>query len=871
MPGYNLTRDEAYERSQVITNVEKYIVDIDISRVLDNDASTFQACTEIHFSARDGESSFIDIRANNVNSITLNGKELPLTTWNDNRITLEGLKETNVLIIDAQMNYSRTGEGLHRYVDPSDGEVYLYSQCEVADARRIFPCFEQPDIKSSFFFTVKAPAHWNVFSNEPVNTTTSHSDGTTTWSFQPTKLMSSYLIALVAGPYEGTTSSYRRHDGSEVPLGVYARKSLAQYVDAEEIFDITRRGFEFYEAHYGHPYPFTKYDQVFTPEFNAGAMENAGLVTIVESYVFKDRPNGYIIDRRAITILHELAHMWFGDLVTMKWWDDLWLNESFAEFMSHLAATENTRWKDSWTTFFVSEKTWAISQDQLSSTHPIAANIRDLDDVLVNFDGITYGKGASVLKQLVAWVGQDQFLEGVRHYINKNKWSNATLKDLLIELEKASGRDLTTWTKLWLEEAGVNTLRPIITENTVTNGTSVISSLEILQECDKHASMRPHRLKVAGYSLAHGNQMSQDFCIEQDIDGKQTSINIPQGTRRSDIIVLNDGDLAYAKIRFDETSLNNLQKYIDILPNRLARTQAIFTAWDMCRDGELSARQYITLALKVLDVETDGSVLRVLINTIKSAVRTYTATNTRNETHEKVARHIFAALPQLEAGSDKQLQIIGLAIDLACTDEQFATLKGWLSENNLPDGYALDASQRWLITIALAAAGHISERDIDAEYERETTSYAQIYSAQALAAIPDADIHQRVWNDITGTPNNTVTISNTRQRNLCLGFAKSSAESVKDYAEKYFEIARPQWENNSVEMASNVLEYAFPLQLVGYEDTYAVDVISLGETWLATHSDAPAACIRLIKESLDSAYRARRAQQADSAYTGDFL
>ena len=367
----------------------------------------------------------------------------------------------------ADAPYMNTGEGLHRFVDPVDNEVYLYTQFEVPDSRRMFAVFEQPDLKASFTFTVTAPSHWDVVSNSPTPVpveTIPGADGgaRSVWEFTPTPRLSSYVTALIAGPYQSVRSEVTSAAGKVTPLGIFARKSLMQYLDADNIFELTRQGFEFFEAQFGCPYPFEKYDQLFVPEFNAGAMENAGAVTILEGYVFRGKVTDAQVERRAITVLHELAHMWFGDLVTMRWWNDLWLNESFAEYMSHLAAVENTEFGHAWTTFASVEKSWAYRQDQLPTTHPIFAEINDLQDVEVNFDGITYAKGASVLRQLVAWVGPEQFMSGVREYFSKHAWQNTELSDLMAELEKASGRDLERWGQLWLETAGVNTLTPEI-------------------------------------------------------------------------------------------------------------------------------------------------------------------------------------------------------------------------------------------------------------------------------------------------------------------------------------------------------------------------------------------------------------------------
>ncbi len=724
MPGTNLSRTEAAERSAVVST-ESYRIDLDLAT---GSETTFPSVTEVEFAATPGASTFLDIIAISVERVVLNGRELDPSAFADSRFPLDDLAAQNTVRVESTMEYSRTGEGMHRYVDPADGEVYLYSQFEVGDARRVFANFEQPDLKAVYTFTVTAPAAWRVFSNSPTPQPqpATGRDGVATWHFSPTEKMSTYLTSIVAGPYEGYDDDvYHSTDGREIPLGVWARKSLKNYLDPEELFLITKQGFEFYEANYGFPYPFRKYDQIFCPEFNAGAMEHPGNVTLVESYVFRTKPSGATIDRRVITILHEQAHMWFGDLVTMKWWDDLWLNESFAEYMSHLAAVENTRMSDAWVTFLASEKAWATTEDQLPSTHPIAADVADLETVLVNFDGITYGKGASVLKQLVAWVGQEEFLAGVREYIAAYAWGNATLADLLRELEKSSGRDLTEWTKLWLEESGVNILSPVID----INDDGVITSLSIRQESDGRSSLRPHRIAVGGFDLVDG-KLVRTLAAELDIDGALTEVSAFAGKKRPALILVNDGDYAYGKIRMDEDSLRVAIDHLDAFEDHLARTQVLISTWNMCRDGLLSATAYSKIALKAIADESDGTVLRIVLGNLGSAVNLYSALKNRSALRLAVADEVFAILAAAEPGSDHQLQLAAAAMRFATTDEQLALIAGWLDGADVPEGFEVDAEQRWLIQVALAAAGRIGEEDIAAEFERDNTSYGQAYSAQ---------------------------------------------------------------------------------------------------------------------------------------------
>ena len=643
MPGLNLTRDEALARAGVISEVIRYDIELDLTRG-DTD---FGSRTRVEFTAAPGGAAFADLVSTNVRSIKLNDRDLdPGAHHQDSRISLDDLAEHNVLEVDADCQYMHTGEGLHRFVDPADGKAYTYSQFEVPDARRVYTTFEQPDLKSTFTLTVKAPKGWKVFSNAP--TPSPEEDGDSwTYRFATTEKMSTYITAVVAGPYEGVTDTLTSSDGRTIDLGVYCRASVLEHLDADAIIDITRKGFEFFEDAYGIAYPFTKYDQVFVPEYNAGAMENAGCVTFRDAYVFRTRPTEAQLESRANTILHELAHMWFGDLVTMKWWNDLWLNESFAEFMSHLALAENTPYTEGWTGFMV-RKDWGLKQDQLPTTHPITAQIRDLADVEVNFDGITYAKGASVLRQLVSYVGRDAFFAGLHEYLTAHSYANATLADLLGELEKASGRDLAAWSKVWLEEAGVTLLRPSVE----TDEEGRITRLSIEQEAfSEGASLRPHRLAVAGYSL-EGESLQRVFHEELDVDGASTDVPSAEGVARPDFILVNDGDLAYAKIRLDEDSLAFAVANITRFTDSLTRGVVMAAAWDMTRDGQMKARDYLNLALTAVPAETNMQLLTLTLRHIDEAVRTFLAPDARAEAAETVGRRLLLLARTARSGSD---------------------------------------------------------------------------------------------------------------------------------------------------------------------------------------------------------------------------
>ena len=608
----NLTRDEARQRSELIS-VGSYQVELDVT----GGEATFRSVSKVLFDcARPGAGTFINLVAPKVHAITLNGAPVSLDAFDGERIALTGLAAGNELVVDAECAYSRSGEGLHRFADPADGNVYMYSDLETFDAHRIYACFDQPDMKAAYELTVRAPEGWLVVSNMAPDSEGGGpaAGGTRLWHFPPTPVMSTYITHVSAGPWHVVRDE---HDG--IPLGIFCRQSLARYLDPDEIFEVTRQGFDFYHAAFGIKYPFGKYDQLFVPEFKEGAMENAGAVTFLEDYVFRSRVTDFSREARGETILHEMAHMWFGDLVTMRWWDDLWLNESFATWAGTAAQAEATKWRHAWTTFATAYKAWAYRQDQLPSTHPIAADIPDIHAVEVNFDGITYAKGASVLKQLVAYVGRDNFLAGVRRYFAAHSWGNATLADLLSALEAVSGRDLTAWSREWLETAGVNTLRPSYT----VDAAGRFTSFSVLQEAaETHPVLRSHRIGIGLYSRTDG-ALRRTAYFETDISGPSTPVPELVGQDRPDLVLVNDDDLTYAKIRLDDHSLKTLVSSIGEFDSSLPAALCWAAAWDMTRDGEMATRDYVRLVLGGAGSVQDISVVQTLLRQAALAVRRY--------------------------------------------------------------------------------------------------------------------------------------------------------------------------------------------------------------------------------------------------------
>ncbi|MEV8023184.1 aminopeptidase N [Microbacterium sp. NPDC080220] len=846
MPGENLTRIEAQERR---ATVETHAYDVALD--LTTGDEVFASRSVIRFAATAGASTFVDLSARTVREITLNGRSLdPAAVYDDSRIALEGLTDENELVVVADCEYTNTGEGLHRFVDPVDGEVYLYTQFEVPDSRRVFAVFEQPDLKATFRFTVTAPDAWKVVSNSPTPEPQPAGEGLATWSFEPTPRISSYITALVAGPYEQVFSELTSSDGRTIPLGVYARKSLWQYLDADYVFEKTRQGFAYFEDKFGVPYPFAKYDQLFVPEFNAGAMENAGAVTFTETYVFRSKVTDAVKERRVVTILHELAHMWFGDLVTMKWWNDLWLNESFAEWASTIATAEATEWTEAWTTFNAMEKTWAYRQDQLPSTHPVFAEINDLEDVQVNFDGITYAKGGSVLKQLAAWVGIEAFFAGVSAYFQKHAWGNTELSDLLVELESTSGRELTTWSKKWLETAGVNTLAPEIR----VDGDGVITRFAIVQTAPAdYPTIRPHRLGVGFYTL-QGEELVRTHHLELDVDGDLTEVPDLVGHRQPDLVLLNDNDLAYAKIRLDEKSLRTATAHLSKISDPLARSLVWGAAWDQTRDGEASATEYLDLVLQNIGTETESTTVRTTLAQLQLAANSYVDPATRDAARERVAEGLWALAQDAEAGSDSQLQFVTAYASAASTPAQWERVAQLRSGAQELPGLEIDADLSWALLVSLAAGGVVSAAEIDEALAADNTAKGGEFAAQARAALPSVEAKRAAWQSLVDSAD----LPNTVVRSAAAGFVHpAGVPALREFVDAYFDMLLPVWESRTYQIAQYLIVGLYPAPLA---DAALRDAT---RGWLAEHRDAPAALRRLVNENLAGVERALSVQERD--------
>ena len=843
--GVNITRLEANERSTIV-QTQTYEVELDLSTRDD----TFGSRTTVHFTAREGNSTWIDFIAPKVQRIELNGESLDTGIYDGFRIPLRNLMSDNVLIVEAEAAYMNTGEGLHRFIDPVDDEVYLYTQFEIADARRVFACFDQPDIKATYAFTITAPDHWKVTSNSVTPTPATVRDGIAKWNFTATKKMSTYITAIVAGPYYEVRDEYQGKFGT-YPLGLFCRNSLAEYLDPEDLFTVTKQGFKYFEEAFDFGYPFGKYDQLFVPEFNAGAMENAGCVTHHESYVFRSKVTRASYEQRANTVLHEMAHMWFGDLVTMTWWDDLWLNESFAEWAAHQASVAATQYDEAWVNFVNQRKAWGYRQDQLPTTHPIVADMFDLDAVEVNFDGITYAKGASALRQLVAWVGEEAFFAGIREYFKKHAWGNTELNDLLVELEAASGRSLKDWTQRWLQTAGVNTLRPeIVVENGKYKSVTVIQEPPVAPE-GVDQLLRPHHIGIGLYNRA-GSVIKRDQRIEIDVDGARTEVKELVGLPVADLLLLNDGDYTFAKIRLDEASAKTSATGLRDIEDSVSRALIWGAAWDMTRDAEMSTTDYLAMVLTADLGSIEIGVAQQLLLQARSAIEQFGNPSNRAANRDALVGALIPALNHAEAGGDHQLAFVKNIAGLARTPEHIELLKGWLSGSSTPSGLVIDTDLRWQLVARLVALGELPESAIDEELARDNTAGGQRQAASARAGIPTSAAKTAAWTAVVENED----LANALLESTVGGFSQpDQRELLTPYVDKYFAMLSQVWETRTNETAQTLTLGLFP-SLLG-----SPEILQKADNYIANATDIGA--IRLVRELRDNVARSLRCQARD--------
>ncbi|MDG3011329.1 aminopeptidase N [Rhodococcus sp. D2-41] len=825
MNSANLTRDEVSARARAL-EVIGYRVELDLSGAPDLSQPGFATVTTVEFTATEPQ-TWLDFLGPSVEVVTVNGTAVPVE-FDGARIRLRELAERNVVTVTATGAYSRSGEGLHRFHDPADGQTYLYTQYEPADARRVFACFEQPDLKAPFTFRVTVPAGWLVVSNQAAEDATLDG-GRQTVTFAPTLPISTYLTAVVAGPYHRVESSWTRGDLT-VLLGVLCRASLAGHLDADEIVEVTAQGLDFYAEHFEYPYPFGKYDQVFVPEYNLGAMENPGCVTFTESYVFRGKATAAQHQRRANTILHEMAHMWFGDLVTMRWWDDLWLKESFADYMGALACAEATEFTDAWVAFANGRKAWAYSQDQLPTTHPVVADIVDLQAAKLNFDGITYAKGASVLKQLVAYVGSDAFFAGARRYFRDHAFGNTTLSDLLDALEHESGRDLRDWSRAWLQTTGVSTIH--------YDGAALVQS-----------DPRPHRIAVGCYDFDRSGALVRVDQVALDLVEERTPVEMPPAA----LTLINDEDRTYAKVRLDERSLATAERSLDKVADPLARGLIWSALWNACRDGELAVSRYLDAVRAFAPSEQNVSLLSVIVGNAYFAVDHYVPEAQRAARWREWLDTAWSAMSAAAPGSGEQLTWARtVAGPAAHDDSRAAEIRALLDgAGAAPVGLELDPDLRWALWRALATVGRADAADLDGELARDDSAAGRTAWLGALAARPDPAVKAETWRRIFADRG----LSNDRLDALIGGFgAGGRRDLTARFDDDYFAALEAVWSGRSIEIARRIVIGLFPL----------ADSLGSVDRWLSSRADAPAALRRLVIERRDHLARDLRVRATNT-------
>ncbi|SDP49099.1 aminopeptidase N [Nakamurella panacisegetis] len=847
----NLTRAQAAERSAALS-VQSYRVDLDLTDGAGGPGEkTFATRSEVSFSATPGTTTFIDFVGDGIATATLNGKPVDVSGWtNAGGLALTDLEAENLLAIEAVGLYTNTGEGLHRFVDPVDGAVYLYSQFETADAKRLFACFDQPDLKARFTFDVTAPAHWQVVTGGAatgVDTAPPGSGGASVHHFATTQPMSTYITALIAGPYHVVRD---HHDG--IDLGLYCRSTLAEHLDSERILTETKQGFDFFHGAFGVRYPFGKYDQLFVPEFNAGAMENAGAVTFREEYVFRSKVTHYLYERRCETILHEMAHMWFGDLVTMRWWDDLWLNESFATWASVVAQNSATEYTTAWTTFANVEKSWAYVQDQLPSTHPIAADMVDLAAVEVNFDGITYAKGASVLKQLAAYVGFEPFLAGLGTYFREFAFANASLDDLMKHLTDASGRDLSGWTSQWLQTTGIN---PLHAEFEV-GPDGRYTSFEVVQGGAEPGAgeLRTHRLAVGIYDDAEG-RLVRTHRVELDVTGARTAVPGLVGVAHGALVLANDDDLTYCKLALDQDSLATAISRIGDIADSLPRTLVWSAVWEMTRDAKMRARDFVELALTGVHGEDQIGVVQRVLSQVHLAIGSYSDPDWAATTGwPRFTAALLDLATSAEPGSDVQLAAVQSLCAASLSADQLEIIQGWRDESAPLAGLTVDADLAWTLLNALVAHGVAGVDDIEAASTVDATASGERRAMTARSLRPDAAAKAAVWERLIEDDG----MANAMQDAAIAGFSHPAQLALLEpYATRYFEVVDQVWSRRSIEVAQKVAVGLYPRWSIRPE------MVDRAVEWAG--GEHATALARLVSEGRSGTERALRARAYDQA------
>lgn len=775
-----LTQEEAATRSAIVSNV-----DYDLKFILSGTQDLFRGEVEIQFdlSALPRSDLFLDFEGGKILKLETNGTASKIT-YDSRRLRLRTRElkvGRNTLFVNFERQHSHDGSGFHRFEDPSDKNVYVYTDLEPFEANRVFPCFDQPDLKGRYRIRAQAPKLWEVLTYALPETVSEEAEERV-WNFPWSSRFSTYIFSLHAGPYRVWKSK-----SGKIPLRLLARQSLADRVDADEWLKITREGLEFFPAYFGHEYPFVKYDQILVPEFNAGAMENVAAVTFTEGYVYRSKPTNEQREDRASVILHEMAHMWFGNLVTMRWWDGLWLNESFATYLATIALTRATEFKQAWATFYSDTKNWAYWSDELVTTHPIQTPVANTNEAFANFDGITYGKGASSLQQLHYLIGEEAFAKGLKIYFQRHAYQNTELRDFMSALEESSGRSLKTWQQEWLMTAGLNTVR---LEWACEGGK--LSKITVQQSAPAdHPTLREHRARVAFLSESRGSLVvsSSEVLTYQ---GAQTEHMLSRPVACPVAAFPNFEDHDYSKVLLDEKTLNVARTRLSQVQDPLLRAMMAQSLWTMVRDGEWDLLSYLKVIYTYLPSEKVESNLSPVVDTLGSAsVYLASARNLNPTDQELIASEnalenfLGTRLRAARAGSDNQAKYFGAYVNVARSESAQAVLRDWLAAKKLPKGLSLGQDRLWRIVKRLSQVGSPQvEGLIAAELKREDNDFARKAALASEALRPEPTVKSSLWRRVLEAKDS---LDDQKQilRNL---FPETQADLHEAHAEEFFRI-----------------------------------------------------------------------------------
>jgi aminopeptidase N len=825
-----LTQEEARRRAEVISDV-RYELHLD----LESGAKTYAGDCTIRFTREGGGETFLDFTGSVIERFVVNDVEHD-PVWRENRLALaaEWLAPVNEIRIQYVNSYDHSGEGFHQFVDPEDDAEYLYTQFEPFSAHRMFPCFDQPDLKATYELAVTAPPDWLVMTaSRPVGTDTA-ADGRTRHAFETTVPFSTYLLSVVAGPYRSVTSD---HNG--IPLGLYCRASLVDYLDADDLLTLTAAGIDFFGEFFGHPYPFTKYDQIFVPEFNWGGMENVGNVTYSDRYLFRDPPTETQRLGRVEVFLHELAHMWFGDLVTMEWWNDVWLNESFATYMAYLGIERVTEFSDGWQDFQADMKLWAMEEDQLPTTHRIADHVPTTDETFLNFDGITYGKGASALKQLVAAIGEETFRTGMRAYFARFAYGNATLSDFLTTVGEGSGTDLRAWSAAWLETPSLNTLS---VEWSSSDGE--LRTMRLLQDSPAaYPVARPHVTDVAIVREAADALEIESHRVE--ISEAEQPMPLVGGAAPV-LVFPNHGDHTYAKITLDPVSLDFAQHRLDEIVDPLLRQQLWTALWDMVRDQRFSSNDYLELVEAKLVTESNLHIIKVVTNTATAAIHRYVPETRRIA---ETSRFVAAGRRALDAAPPGDPRVLWLraVLRVAETPADLAVVSEVVDGESGVEGLPIDQDMRWALAVRTSAAGGEDAADrAEREAARDPSDRGRQSLLSVQTAVPSEASKEEAWARIHGDGYGSLQLD----RAAMAGFNwASQAELLKPYVGMFFDSLAGIFETREHEAAKAYFS--------GLAPRYRVDEGAIRRARaVLDHVDGPPQLERLLIELVDRQERA---------------